>query len=88
MIMDASKYLESLNKMKFSIVKLESEKGIESAISTLSCVSGVPTIALIVFAMSVFPEHSQLLTEKLESLALFYGYNEVLGLSGEVLWKK
>lgn len=88
MIIDTSKYLESLNKMKFSIKQLESKQGIESTVSTLSCVSGVPTVALIVFAMSMFPEQVDFLESKLNSIATFYGYDNVLGLNGEVVWEK
>ncbi len=88
MTLDTSKYMKSLNKMKFSIVQLESKQGIESTVSTLSCVSGVPTVALIVFAISLFPDQSEFLKAKLDSVATFYGYDTVLGLNGEVVWKR
>lgn len=85
MTLDCSKYLESLNKIRYSLEQLVQKADLPTAISKIACSSGIPVLAIIVFCATIFPNHIDYLNNRFKSLKQFYGYTEVIGFDGKLL---
>jgi len=80
MKIDCSKYSDTLNKLKHYV---EKEKDISTSISKLASVSFCPVIACTILAIGIHGVTDDL-RKQYNSLISFYGYSEVLDLSGEL----
>lgn len=85
MTLDCSKYLESLNKIKFSLEQLVQKTDLPTAISKIACSSGVPVLAIIVYCAHLYPDRITYLNNRFKALKAFYGYTEVIGLDGKII---